>query len=476
MIKEIALKELTEMRRDNRFRFVAAFILILLAAALVVGWSHYRNISEQQKQAAARDESEWLNQGARNPHSAAHFGKYAFKPTTPVSLLDNGMNSYLGIAVWLEAHYQNPFRYRPAEDATVVQRFGELTAVVILQLLIPLFIILLGFPAFAGEREQGTLRQLLSLGVDSREIALGKALGIAGALALVLIPAAIIGTAALALAAIGSSGDGLTASFGRFAVMVVSYLLYFTIFLAVALAASAYLKTAQIALLALFAFWIFNGLFVPRVAADVAQKVYPNQTAAEFWGSVDKDLKEGIDGHDPANKRTEEAKKQLLAQYGVEKVEDLPINFSGWSLQQGEEYGNKVYDKRYGELWQSFEDQSQVYNFSSIFAPVIAVRSISMSMAGTDFAHHRNFASAAEEYRRMVNKRMNDDYMNNSRTGNTTYVADEKLWQSVPAFEYTIPNAAWALKTQITPLVMLLLWTFAAIGLAFWAIKKVRVQ
>lgn len=475
MIKEIALKELTEMRRDNRFRFVAVFILILLAAALVVGWSHYRNISEQQKQAAVRDESEWLSQGARNPHSAAHFGKYAFKPTTPVSLLDNGMNSYLGIAVWLEAHYQNPFRYRPAEDATVVQRFGELTAVVILQLLIPLFIILLAFPAFAGEREQGTLRQLLSLGVDSRQIALGKALGIAGALALVLIPAAIIGTAALALAAAGSSGDGFSSSFGRFAVMVASYLLYFTIFLAVSLAASAYFETAQIALLALFAFWIFNGLFVPRVAADIAQKIYPNRTAAEFWGAVDKDLKEGIDGHDPANNRTEEAKKQLLAQYGVEKVEDLPINFSGWSLQQGEEYGNKVYDKRYGELWQSFEDQSSVYNLSSIFAPVIAVRSISMSMAGTDFPHHRNFATAAEDYRRVINKMMNDDYMNNSRTGNTTYVADEKLWRSVPAFEYEMPNAGWALKTQVLPLAMLLLWTFAAINLAFWAIKKVRV-
>lgn len=475
MIKEIAIKELIEMRRDNRFRFVAAFILILLAAALLVGWSHYRNITEQQKQAAVRDESEWLNQGARNPHSAAHFGKYAFKPVTPVSLLDNGMNSYLGIAVWLEAHYQNPFRYRPAEDATVVQRFGELTAVVILQLLIPLFIILLAFPAFAGEREQGTLRQLLSLGVERRTLALGKAFGIAGALALVLIPSAIIGTAALALAATGSGGDGLSASFGRFAMMVVSYLLYFTIFLAVSLAASAYFKTAQLALLALFAFWIFNSLFVPRVAADIALKVYPNQTAAEFWASVDKDLKDGIDGHDSANKRTEEAKKQLLAQYGVERVEDLPINFSGWSLQQGEEYAAKVYDKRYGELWQSFENQSAIYNFSSILAPVIAVRSISMSMAGTDFAHHRNFAAAAENYRRVVNKMMNDDYMNNSRTGNTAYVADEKLWGSVPPFAYEMPNAEWALKTQILPLIMLFLWTIAAIGVAFWAIKKVRV-
>lgn len=475
MIYKIAKKEFTEMWRDGRFRFVGAFILILLAATLLAGWSNYRKATAEQEAARATDEQQWVNQGARNPHSAAHFGKYAFKPRTPVSLLDNGVNSYLGVAVWLEAHYQNPFRYRPAEDSTVVQRFGELTAVIVLQLLIPLFIILLAFPAFAGERESGTLRQLLSLGIDRKTLAFGKALGIAGALAALLIPAAIIGTAALALAAMGASGDGLSSSFGRFIVMTISYLLYFTIFLAVSLAASAYFRTAQMALLVLFGFWIFNGLFVPRVAADLAGKIYPSVSGTEFWENTSRDLREGIDGHDPQNKRTEEAKKQLLAQYHVEKIEDLPINFSGWSLNQGEEYAGKVYDKHYSALWQSFENQNRFYNLSAIFAPLPAVKSVSMSMAGTDFPHHRHFATEAEEYRRVINRILNEDYMNNSRTGDTNYTANETLWSSMPHFQYDLPNTAWAVQTQTLPLVILCLWTLASIGLAIFAVKKVRI-
>lgn len=475
MIWKIARKEFVQMRRDGRFRLVGAFVLLVLVATLLAGWSNYRKTSAEQAAARAHDESQWSNQGARNPHSAAHFGKYAFKPRPPVSFLDNGVNSYLGVAVWLEAHYQNPFRYRPAEDATVVQRFGELTAVVVLQLLVPLFIVLLAFSAFAGERESGTLRQLLSLGIDRRALAFGKALGIAGALAALLVPAAITGTAALALAAAGTSGDGVSSSFGRFTVLIASYLLYFAIFLAVSLAASAFFRTAQMTLLVLFGFWIFNGLFVPRAAAELAQKVYPSVSSSEFWANTERDLKEGIDGHDPQNKRTEEARQQLLKQYGVRKIEDLPINFSGWSLNQGEEYAARVYDKHYSALWQSFDDQNRFYTLSAVFAPLPAVRSISMSMAGTDFAHHRHFATEAEEYRRALNRTMNEDYMNNSRTGDFNYTANEKLWNSVPPFEYELPATNWALRTQTLSLAMLLLWTLGAIGLAAIAVNKVRI-
>jgi len=299
---------------------------------------------------------------------------------------------------------------------------------------------------------------------------------VSGAIVLLLIPATIIGVSALALAAAETSADGFAASSGRFFVMVASYLLYFIAFLAASLAASAFFKTARTALLVLFAFWIFNGLLVPRVVADAGQKIFPAPSYNEFWDNVKKDMSEGIDGHDPQNKRTEAAKKQLLAQYNVERVEDFPINFSGWSLQQGEEYGNQVFDRRYGEMWTIYERQNRVHEFGSLLAPLLAVRSVSMSMAGTDLAHHQNFATEAESYRRVINKMLNEDYMNNSRTGNTAYVANQTLWNRVPVFQYELPPTVWAVRTQILPLVMLLLWTLGAIGLAWLAINRMKVE
>lgn len=68
-------------------------------------------------------------------------------------------------------------QFRPVEDATPFVRFGELTAATMLQVLWPLLIILLGYNAFAGEREGGTLRQLLRLGISKTQLTLGKAQG-----------------------------------------------------------------------------------------------------------------------------------------------------------------------------------------------------------------------------------------------------------------------------------------------------------
>ncbi len=367
MILTIARKEFTEMTRDGRFRCVAAVIFVLLMISLAVGWKHYRDVRSQQEVAQKKTREQWLNQGVRNPHTAAHFGVYAFRPKMPLSLIDTGLDSYTGAAVWIEAHNQNPARYRPAEDATAVQRFGELTAATVLQLLIPLVIILLTFAAFAGEREAGTLRQLLSLGLSKGHLVMGKALGITTALGMLLAPASAIGVVALALV----SDDGLLAqSVSRMILMALGYLLYFGAFVGLSLAVSAFAPTARSSLVIMLAFWIASGLLVPRLASDAAERVYPVPTAGEFWAAVERDKQQGIDGHNPADRRTEDLKQRILARYGVKRVEDLPVNFSGISLQAGEEYTNKVWDRNYGALWDTYEAQQNVYKSASLIAPI----------------------------------------------------------------------------------------------------------
>lgn len=472
MIYKIAKKEFIETLRDKRFLISALIVGGLLLAALALGWQHSSQVRRQHAAAQELTQKQWLNQGEKSPHSAAHYGIYAFKPQMPLSFVDRGVEAYTGVAVWLEAHKQNDFRYRPAQDQTALARFGELTGATVLQILLPLLIILLAFTAFAGERESGTLRQVLSLGIQPAQLASGKVLGIAAVLSLLLVPAVIVGVAAMIL----SVDDGSSSSsVPRLILLTVSYLLYLGIFVAVSLAVSARASSARFALLVLLGFWIFSCLIAPRAATDLAKRIYPTPSALEFTDAMEADIKNGTDGHNPSDKRLADLKTETMRKYGVSRLEDLPINFNGIALQTSEDYGNRVFDDHFGNLWDKFERQNKVRQASAVFAPMLAVGSLSRGLAGTDFAQHRDFAVAAENQRRLLIRTINKDVLENARYGDTNYVANPSLWAKVPEFQYAAPDTTSILRQQTGSLLVLALWFAASALFLWWAVKRMRI-
>ena len=55
-------------------------------------------------------------------------------------------------------------------------------------------------------------------------------------------------------------------------------------------------------------------------------------------------------------------KEEILSQYGVSQLSDLPINFDGIRMQADEEYGNMVWDKHFGNLRSILDDQKNRIN------------------------------------------------------------------------------------------------------------------
>ena len=70
---------------------------------------------------------EMVDKGDMNPHAAAHYGAFVFKPVQPLSAIDPGLDPFVGVFVFLEAHKQQLARYRPIEDAAPTRRLGLLT-------------------------------------------------------------------------------------------------------------------------------------------------------------------------------------------------------------------------------------------------------------------------------------------------------------------------------------------------------------
>ncbi|MEM1268562.1 MAG: DUF3526 domain-containing protein [Bacteroidota bacterium] len=471
MTRIIAKKERTEMMRDGRFRLAAGLVGGLLLVALVLGAIESHNVRAEAERAEEASWAQWVEQGEKNPHSAAHFALYTYRPVSALAFAEPGVTPYTGLAVWLEAHYQNEFAFRPARDAAGVGRLGQVTAVTVLQVLLPLVIVLLAFGAFASERERGTLQQSLAQGVRPRDLTLGKALGVAQALAVVLVPAIVVGVLALLLTS-GSLtlGDGLA----RFGLLALAYGLYLAAFVGVALAVSARSRTGRGALVGLLTFWALAVLVFPRVAADAARALYPTPSTTAFWSAVNEDLADGIDGHDPSDERAERLLQETMEDYGVSAIEDLPINFSGVSLQAMEEYSDAVYDKQYGALWAQVEQQNRAQALTGLVTPLMAVRSASMGLAGTDFAAHRHFAESAETYRRQLVKAMNDDLMTLTDPIYERNVRGSDFWAAQERFSYAPPSAAWAARQQALPLALLALWALGGLSLAILAARRPR--
>lgn len=461
MIRVIARREVREIVRDGRFIASAICVAGLLLVAIATGWAHYREVSAQHVRAQAETRRHWLGQPPKDPHSAAHYGIYAFKPRVPLALFDSGIDRYAGVAALLEAHKQNDFQFRPAQDQSTVLRFGELTAATTLQFVLPLLLLLLCVDAFAGERERGTLRLLVSAGAPPRSVAVGKLLGIVAALSLIVVPAAIAGGAALALA---SDAAFMAGAFGRGAVVAAIYAVYLTGVACTGLAVSGCTRTARRALVIVIAGWSVNVVLAPRVATEVARWLYPAPGAFAFAERIERATYDGLDVHTYNVRRARDLERRLLQQYGVRHVRDLPVNFRGVDYLEREAHANRVFDEAYGNLWATFEQQERVQQTASVLAPLLAVRSLSMAVAGTDFAHHRRFAAAAEAYRRRLVETMNTTLAHGATSATPTFTAGPELWATLPPFVYRAPSVAWALSTQATSLLALALFLVAGLA------------
>jgi ABC-2 type transport system permease protein len=272
------------------------------------------------------------------------------------------------------------------------------------------------------------------------------------------------------------NGDEANESFDavRFTLLTIGYLIYLGIFVAVSLAVSARAVSSRFALLALLGFWILSCLIAPRVATDIARKIHPTPSALSFAAQMENDIKNGADGHNPSDKRLADLKIETMQQYGVSKLEDLPINFDGIALQAGEDFSNQVFDEHYGNLWNQFERQDTVRQISAVFAPQLAIGSLSRGLAGTDFAQHRDFAAAAENHRRLLIRTINDDVKTNAKYGDTKYVAAANLWEKVPEFQYVAPETSEILRKQIVGILILCCWFIASILAMIWATARMR--
>ena len=458
MVKQIAKKEWKEQLREKRFLAAGLIMVLLFGSALLSSKAYYEKEQDLRLQAQVGIDENWFNQRDKNPHGAAHFGIYLLKPESRLSLVDRGVNRYAGTAFFVEGHVRNEAQFRKIEDETGLVRFGELTPAYILITLMPLFIILIGFNVFTKEREAGTWRMLQSHDVPLHKLLIGKWAGVTFTTFMLFIPLFIL--MGIIVSSVSGFGDF---SFAHYLMLGVLYSLYYLIFINITLTVSWFSKQSGTAFITLLAVWIVATLVIPKLFVSTAQYLNPlpdTNTVAEMYREA---RAGGIDGHIPSSAR--ELEKQVMEEYGVDTLEDLPFNFAGYRLQAGEEYDTKAYNHVFSQIRSTISDQDALIRKGSVFSPFLPVRNLSMAMAFTDVNTHWDFSEAVERYRQEFVLYLNEDLMYSSRTGET-YLAGSDVWAAKPGFSYELPEMEDVIKAQTSNIFMLFGWVvFSFLGL-----------
>lgn len=452
-----------------RERRVLTFAAFVLAAALIAAAAQFMEIhrGDLDKSAVAHAERErWLNQGVKDPHSAAHYSIYAFKPAAPLAVLDGGVESYVGQTVWLEAHVQNDLLYRPKGEATLLQRAGSAGPSGLVVLLAPLVVFLLAYFVVAVERDRGTFALALSSARTPRVLMLSRAL-------LLWLVAALVLVAPIALVA-GASAvarDVFSADVGaRLAIWTTVMIAYVGVLVFVGLAVVLRVRDVRLAMLALFGFWALVVAIAPRALANAVEVIRPlpstesvktrmETEAPAYWGAEVSDARLAA----------------LLQKYGVSRKQDLPVDERGSQLDAAENHSHEVFDRVLGDFYDRVEGQDRLFGDLGWLSPAVAVQSLSALLAGTDFHHHRPFIDAAEHYRRALVNRMNSELVKRPlNDGEARYTAGAELWAQVPEFRFEPPQLGSVSGFAGAPALALSAWLAVAVLAFVVACRKVQ--
>lgn len=471
LVPVIARQQWMLLRRDLRLALLGIALVFVLATAALTGAALHGSYEADRRAAEAEEARVWAAQGPANPHGAAHFGRYVYKPLSPLATLDPGLLPQLGTSLLLEAHAQNPARGRAIDGGTALDRFAGLSPAMMLQVLAPLLLILAGFSTFAGERARSLLRQELAAGVRPAALIAGRLAGLAAMVASLLLLVAAAGGAALAIT--GASA----ASYAALGWMLLGYGLYLMTFVALTIAASAAFPSARTALVVLLAFWATATLLVPRTAPAAAEAASPTLSGPALEALVTKEVLDGPSGHDTRDARLERLKTATMKRYGVAKMENLPVDFGGIALFHGEALSTAIYRRHFAALYDGYDRQAGVQRLFAVLSPLQVIRPWSSALAASDQHAHRRFLEQADAYRYTVVQRLNQDIIDHRKPahpgGNTVpYVADVAAVTRGLSLDAHPPLLSETLRRHWIDLLGLTTWLALATLLAFAAGRR----
>lgn len=449
----------------NAFKQKSFYILwfLFLILLLYAGWTGYEQMQTQNQMLQEYQQhvrKSWVENPDKHPHRMAHFGSFALRLRHPLSLFDFGMENYTGNAVFLEAHKQNSVNFSEASFSTGLLRLGELSIAMLLQIILPLIIFFLGFNSIAHDRENGTLKIIISQGASIKSLLLGRSLGLWLLSCLFFVPAFLLNLILLA----NYSHDTVTTELaGRFVFILFAYIIFFWVIAVISVLISATSFSSKYALIKLLGVWILLAIIIPRIVQVAGSYLYPSPTKLSFETAIEEDILQQGDSHNPDDPFFKNLKDSLLKKYNVDSIHKLPFNYGGVVGKVGEQLSTETYIRHQENLTALHRKQNAFSKALAWVNPFTMIKSNSMAFAGSDFEAYAYFQQQAEAYRYSLAQRMNDlqiQYISNVQPSEGTHGlhVEKNHWEEFEDFHYQYLPIKRIFHNELPSLAALIFW------------------
>lgn len=463
----VAVAEWRLMWRDRVALLGLLLLLLLASVAALTAWQQRAGAAEQRARHQQQMHDEFKAQPDRHPHRMVHYGHFVFRPLNPLAAFDAGTDAYTGHTLFLEGHRQNSANFSEVRQSSLLLRFGQLTPAFVLQVLAPLLLVFIGHGTLAREREAGTLRVLLAQGLAPAQLVWGKAWALAGVALLMATPA----LAALGALAWFSPAPAVLA-WGLAAV----YLAWLGLWALAVVAVSALCRRGRDALLLLLAAWAVSVVVLPRLAAELASAGQPLPTRMETDLTIQRELAALGNSHNAGDARFAAFRQAVLARYGVQRVEDLPVNYKGLVAMEGERQTSELFVRHARTGFERQHAQLAAVGDWSFLSPVLALRRSSMALAGTDLQAYQRFMEQAESHRYTMVQALNRLQAEKLTLQTDRSSRDDRIsrehWSGIADFEHQPEPVASLLRRAAPAAGVLLAWWVALGALLMLATRR----
>lgn len=277
MLQNIIIKELKNNLISLRFLLVICLTLVLMSISAVIFTGVYKYKVSEYNDAVNRNDDN-LSKWSENLSGVAFENQITQIFPTPMEIVSEGGIKGLPTAIRF-----NAFRVYEPENISVqnkfMRNFSDIDWTFIITFILSFFAILLTYDSSCGEKNEGTLRLVLSNAVSRVQFISGKYLS---ALITVFLPLLLGIVTSLSIVIIYGNISFTSIQIGKLIIYLIASLFYLSIFVLLGLLVTSLTKNSITSVIILLFIWVLLAVLIPNSGGKIAAKLYAIPTREEI--------------------------------------------------------------------------------------------------------------------------------------------------------------------------------------------------